>query len=73
MLLRRLWDGLLRAGRFLGRVQAGLLLALIYLLLLWPLGLLVRLKDPLRLGSGLPGWVPRPPAEPTLERFSHPF
>ena len=71
-MLRRLWDGILKAGHWLGRLQARVLLTVIFLLVLWPMGMLVRLKDPLRKNPG-PGWLPRKPVEPTLDRFGHPF
>ena len=64
---------ILDAGRSLGRFQAAFLLSVLFLLLILPTGLLVRLGDPLRLRKGLPGWAPRPAAPPTLERFGHPF
>ena len=70
--MRLLWDGILKAGLWLGRMQAMLLLTLFFLLVCWPMGLLVRLKDPLRMRPG-PGWLPRKPLEPTLDRFTHPF
>lgn len=67
------WDAILKAGTFLGRIQAAVLLTLAFVLVLWPLGLLVRLQDPLRRRRDLPGWIPRPPATPDLKRFGHPF
>lgn len=64
---------ILRAARAFGHFQARVVLSVVYVLLMWPVGLFVRRGDPLRLREGLPGWIPRPVAEPTLERFSHPF
>ena len=61
-----------RALQALSHVQAALLLGLLYVLVLLPLGLLVRLQDPLRTRPG-PGSSPRKTVDPTLERFSHPF
>jgi hypothetical protein len=63
------------AGRWVARAQALLLLTLVYFLAL-PLFSLCRLADPLRLSrrkweAGT--WRPRPPVEPTVERFSHLF
>ena len=60
------------AFRAIGHFQARILLSVVYLLLIWPLGLLVRGRDPLRLKPG-PAWVPRATPLPTLERFGHPF
>lgn len=70
--MRSIWDAFLKAGLWLGGMQARILLTLIFVLLLWPMGLLVRLADPLRKRPG-PGWAPRKDFSSTLDAFAHPF
>jgi hypothetical protein len=63
------------AGRWVARVQALLLLTLVYFVAL-PLFSLCRFADPLRLSRRRreeSTWQPRPPVEASLERFSHLF
>lgn len=62
-------------GRRLARAETLVLLTLVYFLVL-PLFALSRLADPLGLRQQAPGesrWRERPPVEPTVDRFTHPF
>ena len=66
----RIWMG---AARVLGIISTHIILSVFFFLVLAPFAL-VRLKDPLRLRTGLESyWEPRKPSESTLERFGRPF
>ena len=72
---RRFASAMRAVGRGVARVQTLVLLTLVYFLIL-PLFALCRLADPLGLRSPKRDenlWRRRPPVEPTVERFTHPF
>lgn len=66
--LRRASAGWRRLARRLAEVQGRILLAILYILLIVPIGLAVRLfSDPLRRRPSATNWVRRPAAPATLE------
>lgn len=67
--LRRAWAGWLWVARHLVEFQSRVLLAVLYALLVIPVGLLLRLlADPLGQRRRHPtNWTPRAAAPPTLE------
>ena len=62
-LAKRLWDWWKRFAKRVGDVQARLLLSVLYVLLVLPMGFLVRqFSDPLQMKRGrerASGWIPR--------------
>lgn len=61
-MLRRLWEGWKRVGRAIGNFQARLLLTIFYVVLIAPLGLLVRVfGDPMRIRHPWDKWQDRDP------------
>jgi hypothetical protein len=67
---RRLWQRWKVIALKIGDVQARLILGLLYFLLVGPIALVRRLMaDPLGLRRALRGrhWIPRPPADPSLD------
>ena len=66
-LLRRVWNGWKRFGRWMGDMVARVVLTVFYFTIALPFGLGVRLSsDPLQRKSD-PAWTPRDTNEPTLE------
>lgn len=67
--LQRAWAGWLRLARRIAEVQGRVLLAILYVLLVVPVGLAVQLlSDPLRRRRPpATNWTPRAVARPTLE------
>ena len=67
-LRQRLWQRWLVIAKRIGDFQARLLLSLFYLLIVLPLGLVVRLfLDPLNLKKSSPGWISRPNAASKMD------
>jgi hypothetical protein len=61
-MLRRLWDGWKRVGHAIGNFQARVLLTVFYIILIAPLGLLVRIfADPMRIRRPLEAWLQKEP------------
>jgi len=61
-MLRRLWEGWKRVGRAIGNFQARLMLTIFYIVLIAPLGLLVRVfADPMRIRRPRDKWLDRDP------------
>lgn len=61
-MLRRLWEGWKRVGRVIGNFQARLMLTIFYIVLIAPLGLLVRVcADPMRIRHPRDKWLHRDP------------
>jgi hypothetical protein len=59
-MLQRLWRGWKRVARAIGDFQARVLLTLFYVVLIAPLGLIVRLfADPLRIRRPCEKWLDR--------------
>ena len=57
-MLRRLWEGWKRVSRAIGNFQARVLLTIFYVVLVAPIGLLVRLfADPLRIRRPCERWL----------------
>ena len=67
--LIRLWTGWKKIAHAIGVFQTRLFLNIFYILLLWPLALVVRGKDPLKLkfGGRPTGWTERETRDKTLE------
>jgi hypothetical protein len=60
-MLKRLWEAWKRLGRRIGDFQARVLLTLIYVFLVLPLGVAVRLfADPLRVKRRSEQWLDHP-------------
>jgi len=61
-MMRRLWEGWKRVGRVIGNFQARLMLTIFYIVLIAPLGLLVRVcADPMRIRHPRDKWLDRDP------------
>ncbi len=71
---KKLYAGWMRFAVFLGTVMTTLLCTILFFIVLPPFSL-IRLKDPLRLRLDDTDsyWEDYEPAEPTIERFQHPF
>ena len=60
-MLKRIWEAWKRIAHKIGNFQARLLLTILYLILVLPFGLGVRLfADPLRIKKRGAGWVDHP-------------
>jgi hypothetical protein len=63
---KRLWERWKRIAHAIGNFQARVLLTILYLLLVLPFGLAVRLfADPLRIRKRPHGWLEHPAADST--------
>ena len=69
-LLKRLWVGWKKVARKIGDFQARLILAVFYFIILGPISLVVRWKDPLGMRKkSQKGWLPKVAPERTpMER-----
>jgi hypothetical protein len=69
--LRNVWEGFKRGCRIIGDFNARVILTLFYFLILGPLSMVVRIRDPLMLRKQKPqGWnVKQTPAEPSMARM----
>ena len=66
--LKRFYRGWMRVVHIIGNVQARVILTVLYLIMVAPVGFVMRrFSDPLRLRPGEGTyWVERPPVEPGL-------
>lgn len=65
-MLRKLWESWKRVAHVIGNFQARLLLTILYLVLVLPFGLAVRLfADPLRIRRLPGGWLDHTTSSPT--------
>jgi hypothetical protein len=61
-MLRKLWEGWKRVGHAIGNFQARVLLTVFYIVLVAPLGLVVRIfADPMRIRRPMEGWLQKEP------------
>ena len=74
-LARPVYVGWMTASMAIGVVMSTILLTVLFVVLLPPFSLVVRLGDPLRkrLGHSPSYWLPHKGHEPTLERMRRPF
>jgi hypothetical protein len=65
---KRLWEGWKRLAHRIGNFQARVLLTLLYAILVFPFGVVVRLlADPLRIKHRPEAWLAHPESPATLE------
>ncbi len=63
-MLKRLWEGWKRVAHKIGNFQARLILTILYIILVLPFGLGVRLfADPLRIRKRPTAWLDKPGGE----------
>ena len=61
-MLRKLWEGWKRVGHAIGNFQARVLLTVFYIVLIAPLGFLVRIfADPMRIRRPMEEWLQKEP------------
>lgn len=74
-LARPVYVGWMTVTMAIGVVMSTILLTVLFVVLLPPFSLVVRLGDPLRkrLGHASSYWVPQKSHEPTMERMRRPF
>ena len=72
--LKSLWQWWERFARKLGEFQARLILSLLYILIVLPMGLALRLfSDPLRLKKTAAHWQSKPGSPPCIEEARRQF
>jgi hypothetical protein len=67
-MLKRIWEAWKRLAHRIGNFQARLLLTILYAILVFPFGIIVRLvADPLRIKRRPEAWLDHPESPATVE------